>query len=170
MQVTSLFHIAIKTAKPEATKRFFEAVLGMSEAPRPPFEFPGFWMQLSTPYGGALFHVYTGHAALGNDGLVPTGSGAIDHVALTAHGFDEMKARCREWAIPFRERTVPGLPLWQIFVYDPNGIQYELNFHSPCEEQAGSRVDPANFPKAGLEWFDASAYARFESAPGTAAS
>ena len=89
MPATSLFHIAIKTGRPEATKRFYEQVFGMSESPRPPFEFPGYWMQLDTPHGGSIFHIYTGSAALGNDGRVPTGSGAIDHIALSAHGFGQ---------------------------------------------------------------------------------
>ncbi|HKU97850.1 MAG TPA: VOC family protein [Vineibacter sp.] len=164
MPATSLFHIAIKTGKPDATRRFYEQVFGMTEAPRPPFEFPGYWMQLSTPYGGSIFHVYTGPAALGNDGRVPVGSGAIDHIALSAHGFAETRARCRALGIPYRERSVPGFPLWQLFAYDPNGIQFELNFHSAFEAREGVEVDPDNFIKAGLEWFDPRVYRQFETA------
>jgi catechol 2,3-dioxygenase-like lactoylglutathione lyase family enzyme len=164
MPATSLFHIAIKTGRPEATKRFYEQVFGMSESPRPPFEFPGYWMQLSTPYGGAIFHVYTGSAALAGDGHVPTGSGAIDHVALSAHGFGEARERCRTLGVPYRERSVPGFPLWQLFCYDPNGIQFELNFHSAFEARQGVVVDPDNFVQAGLEWFDPQAYRQFEKA------
>ena len=151
MPATSLFHIAIKTGKPEATKRFYEQVFAMSESPRPLFEFPGYWMQLNTPHGGSIFHIYTGHAALGTDGRVPTGSGAIDHIALSAHGFAATRA-------------VPGFPLWQLFCYDPNGIQFELNFHSAYEDRGGVTVDPDNWVKAGSEWFDLEAYRQFETA------
>jgi catechol 2,3-dioxygenase-like lactoylglutathione lyase family enzyme len=164
MPATNLFHIAIKTGKPEATKRFYEQVFGMVESPRPPFEFPGYWMQLNTPHGGSIFHIYTGSAALGNDGRVPTGSGAIDHIALSAYGFGETRERCRSLGVPYRERSVPGFPLWQLFSYDPNGIQFELNFHSAFEERQGVAVDPNNFLKAGLEWFDPGAYRQFETA------
>ncbi len=164
MPATTLFHIAIKTGKPEASKRFYEQVIGMIEAPRPAFEFPGYWMQLSTPYGGSIFHVYTGSAALDNSGQIPTGSGAIDHIALSAVGFSEMRERCRASNIPYRERTVPGFPLWQLFCYDPNGIQFEMNFHSGFEERQGVFVDPDNWVKAGLEWFDPDAYRQFETA------
>jgi catechol 2,3-dioxygenase-like lactoylglutathione lyase family enzyme len=164
MPATGLFHIAIKTGKPEATKRFYEQVFGMVESPRPPFEFPGYWMQLNTPHGGSIFHIYTGSAAIGNDGRVPTGSGAIDHIALSAYGFGETRERCRALGVPYRERSVPGLPLWQLFSYDPNGIQFELNFHSAFEERQGVAVDPDNFLKAGLEWFDPEAYRQFETA------
>lgn len=164
MPATSLFHIAIKTGKPEATKRFYEQVFAMSESPRPLFEFPGYWMQLDTPHGGSIFHIYTGHAALGNDGRVPTGSGAIDHIALSAHGFGATRERCRALRIPYRERSVPGFPLWQLFCYDPNGIQFELNFHSAYEDREGVTVDPDNWVKAGTQWFDAEAYRQFETA------
>lgn len=162
MPATNLFHIAIKTSKPEVTKRFYEQVFGMTESPRPPFEFPGYWMQLNTPHGGSILHLYTGDAALGNDGRVPKGTGAIDHIALSAHGFDETRRRLRALGIPYRERTVPGTPLWQIFTHDPNGVHFELNFHSAHEAREGVSVDPNNFLKAGLEWFDPEAYRQFE--------
>jgi catechol 2,3-dioxygenase-like lactoylglutathione lyase family enzyme len=164
MPATSLFHIAIKTGKPEATKRFYEQVFAMSESPRPLFEFPGYWMQLNTPHGGSIFHIYTGHAALGTDGRVPTGSGAIDHIALSAHGFAATRERCQALRIPYRERSVPGFPLWQLFCYDPNGIQFELNFHSAYEDRGEVTVDPDNWVKAGSEWFDPEAYRQFEMA------
>ena len=164
MQVTGLFHVAIKTARPEATKNFYEQVLGMSEAPRPNFEFPGFWMQVDTPQGGALFHIYTGDAAKSSDGTVAVGTAAIDHVSVSAVGFDEMRKRCRKLNVPFRERVVPGFPLWQLFVYDPNGVQFELQFHKAAEERPGVGVDPDNFVKAGEEWFDPAAYEQYETA------
>ena len=158
MQITSLFHVAIKTARPAATKDFYEKIFGMTEAPRPPFEFPGFWMQLATPYGGAIFHVYAGHAAEGKDGTVPAGSGAIDHIALSAHGFVEIRKRCNANRIPYRERTVPNLPLCQLFVYDPNGVQFELNFNTGSESLPKGAIDPNNFPKAGIDWFNPEDY------------
>ncbi|MES2941049.1 MAG: VOC family protein [Pseudomonadota bacterium] len=164
MPATSLFHVAIKTGRPEATKRFYEQVFGMTESPRPLFEFPGYWMQLSTPHGGSIFHIYTGAAALGADGQVPMRSGAIDHIALSAHGFGDTRERCRALGIPYRERAVPGFPLWQLFCYDPNGIQFELNFHSAHEDRDGVAVDPDNWVKAGSEWFDPEAYRQFDAA------
>ena len=162
MPTTSLFHIVIKTGKPEATRRFYEQVFGMSESRRPLFEFPGYWMQLNTPHGGSIFHIYTGTAALGNDGRIPTGGGAIDHIALSAHGFADTRERLRALGIPYRERSVPGFPLWQLFCYEPNGIQFELNFHSAFEERPEVAVDPDNYVKAGLEWFDPEALRQFE--------
>ncbi len=164
MQVTGLFHVAIKTARPEATRNFYKHILGMSEAPRPNFEFPGFWMQVNTPTAGAIFHIYTGDAARSRDGTVAVGSAAIDHIAVCAVGFEAMRKRCRDFGVPYRERVVPGYPLWQLFVYDPNGVQFELQFHKANEERPGVTVDPENFVKAGEEWFDPAAYERFDAA------
>lgn len=160
MQVTSLFHISIKTARPGATKRFYGEVLGMTEAPRPPFEFPGFWLQMNTSYGGVPIHFYTGTAALDEDGSVPFGSGAVDHIALTAHGFEDMRLRCQRLGVPYRERTVPSLTLCQLFFYDPNGVQLEINFNA-LSEQPAPDIDPSNFPPAGARWFQAAAYSRW---------
>ena len=162
MQIANLFHVAIKTGQPTATKRFFIEAFGMSESPRPPFEFPGFWLQTNSPHGGPMFHIYTGEAALGADGRVPFGSGSIDHIALSAHGFGTLRDRLQRLDVPYRERVVPHTPLWQLFTYDPNGIQFEFNFHSEAEDE-GLAIDPDNFPKAGLEWFDSSAYEKFQS-------
>lgn len=165
MPITNLFHIAIKTSKPEATKRFYEQIFGMVEAARPAFNFPGYWMQLSTPQGGSILHLYTGDSALDNDGRVPQGTGAIDHIALSAHGFGETRQRLRTLGIPYRERTIPGTALWQLFTYDPNGVQFELNFHSANEAGDGISIDPENaLESAGMNWFDPGPYRQFEKA------
>lgn len=155
-------HISIKTGKADVTRRFYERVFGMVEAQRPPFEFPGFWMQLGTASGGSIFHIYTGDAALDKDGNVPVGSKAVDHIALSATGFGETRQLLKDLRIPFGERPVPGLPIWQIFFYDPNGIQFELQYHSKAEARDGVQVDPDNWIPAGREWFDENAYRQFE--------
>lgn len=160
MQVTSLFHVSIKTQKPVATQKFYKEVLGMVDAPRPPFEFPGFWLQLPTSVGQVPLHFYTGHAALNDDGSAPVRSGSIDHLAFTAHGFSEMRARCKKMGVPYRERTVPSLTLVQLFFYDPNGIQLELNFNSISEEPLPV-IDASNFPRAGGDWFDVASVAHW---------
>lgn len=158
---TSLFHIAIKTGKPEATKRFYEQVFGMAESPRPPFEFPGYWMQLYTPYGGPLAHLYR-LGGLRQRRAHTDGQRAIDHIALSAYGFGETRERCRSLGIPYRERSMPGFPRLATLLLRSQRHPVELNFHSAYEERQGVAVDPNNFLKAGLEWFDPEAYRQFE--------
>ncbi len=152
MQVTSLFHVSIKTQKPNASVRFHKEVLGMEEAPRPPFEFPGVWLKLNTSVGEVPLHLYTEDAALNDDGTVPEGRGVVDHLAFAAHGFEEMRERCARLGVDYRERRIPSLMLVQLFFYDPNGVQIELNFNATSEETL-SDINPENFPRAGGNWF-----------------
>jgi catechol 2,3-dioxygenase-like lactoylglutathione lyase family enzyme len=61
MQVTSLFHVAIKTPDLDATVKFYTEVLGMELANRPNFGFPGAW--LAQPGGPPIIHIYAGSAS-----------------------------------------------------------------------------------------------------------
>jgi hypothetical protein len=41
-----------------------------------------------------------------------------------------MRARLQDARLPFRERVVPGGPLSQLFVPDPEGVLVEINFRN----------------------------------------
>jgi hypothetical protein len=56
------------------------------------------------------------------------GSGAVDHVAFFATDLSAMMARLQAAGVVWRERTVPGVGLHQVFLYDPSGVMVELNF------------------------------------------
>lgn len=127
-----LLHIAIKTGDLVATRAFYLDVLGLQEMHRPDFGYPGAWLGLPGP--GPIFHIYAGGPALGPAGQAPYGTAAIDHVSLTARGYHGFAARLRQHNIPFREFIVPGTPLWQLFAYDPSGVQIELTFDSRHED------------------------------------
>ncbi len=93
MPVSGLLHVAIKTNDLNATIRFYCDMVGLTEAARPDFGYPGAW--LAAPEGGAIIHVYAGGPALGAEGRAPQGSAAIDHVSLTARGYHEYVDRFR---------------------------------------------------------------------------
>jgi len=131
--ITGLFHVAIKTADLERTRRFYLDMLGLAEVPRPDFGYPGAWIGVKMPGGAAIVHIYAGGPALGPNGVAPKGSAAIDHISLTATGYHDFVARFREAGIPFREFIVPGTTLWQLFAYDPSGVQLELTFDARGE-------------------------------------
>src|SRR5256885_10389571 len=46
IHVKSFDHVTIICADPEATRRFYVDLLGMSRVSRPAFRFPGLWFQL----------------------------------------------------------------------------------------------------------------------------
>ena len=134
MQLTSLEHCAIRTVKLEETKDFYTEALGLRIGDRPDFPFPGYWLYLGDT---AVVHL-VGIDPDDPQGLIDTlgevdidslaGTGSFDHVAFTAGDAPELLDRLRRLGVPFRERQVPDLDLFQIFLEDPNGVTLEVNY------------------------------------------
>ena len=94
----------------------------------------------------------TGGPALGASGIAPRGTGAIDHISLSCSGYRDFVARFKDAGLPFREFIVPGTTLWQLFVYDPSGVQLEITFEAAKER--GPEPDMKNRPYvAGSSFF-----------------
>src|SRR4051794_2143911 len=135
----TLSHYSIRTTDLDATRHFYESVLGLTVGPRPDFPFPGLWMYRGdhSDMGNAAVHVI-GLDRNDPEGLKKylgdrdlqslQGSGAVDHVAFFAEGLPKMLAHLRGLGITPRQRTVPSLGLHQLFLDDPNGVVVELNF------------------------------------------
>ena len=141
----SLNHFSIRTMDLDATRDFYERVLGLTVGPRPDFPFPGLWMYRGDhgDIANAVVHII-GMDPNDPEGLQkylgdrdPTslkGTGAVDHVAFTADGLARMLAHLKQLGFPVRQRTVPSIGLHQLFLDDPNGVVVELNY--PASEQA----------------------------------
>jgi catechol 2,3-dioxygenase-like lactoylglutathione lyase family enzyme len=156
--ITGLFHVAIKTADLDQTRRFYCGLLGLAEAARPDFGYPGAWIAVPTPVGEAIIHIYAGGPALGAAGKAPLGTAAIDHISLTATGYHDFIARFRRAGIDWREFLVPNTTYWQLFVYDPNGVQLELTFDGRAETGAPPDMSDERRYIAGASFFDAGRY------------
>lgn len=143
-----LLHISVKTADVPATVSFYRDLLGMIEVDRPAFDFPGAWLATPPPARGILVHLYGGETALDENGAVPTGSGAIDHVAITAVGFQEMRNKIIASGKNWRQNVPPGTQIWQLFLRDPNGILIELTFDGAKENGPAPCRDNGH-------WYDA---------------
>jgi catechol 2,3-dioxygenase-like lactoylglutathione lyase family enzyme len=139
MAIGRLDHYSVRTTDVETSERFYSEVLGFTSGPRPPFDFPGAWLYTGDPQkdGIPVVHIVgvnpdsaeNVRAYLGERReLSPADTGAVDHIAFRATGLDEMRARCKKLKVPFRERSVPGSKLYQIFVKDPDGVTIELNY------------------------------------------
>ncbi len=100
-------------------------MLGLKNGFRPPVSFPGCWL-----YCGEypVVHLVLHADAIGGGSSRDTGS--FDHVAFTADDFSGTRERLQKLGIAFREQQVPGAPVWQLFVEDPNRVMIELNFAS----------------------------------------
>lgn len=147
MPVGRLDHYSIRTFDIEASRRFYTEVMGFTAGFRPPFDFPGLWL-----YNGAQYPETTGVVhIIGIDPDNPQGlkdylgdrdpaslegTGTVDHMAFTATGLGDMRARLARHGVAFRERTVPSLGIHQVFFEDPSGVTLELNY--PAAEAAAA--------------------------------
>jgi catechol 2,3-dioxygenase-like lactoylglutathione lyase family enzyme len=151
--VNGLFHIAVKTANLESSLAFYKDVLGLKEVARPNFGYPGAWLACPGLSGGAIIHLYAGGPALGADGVVNTGTAAIDHISLACSGFHAFRERFAVRGLLWREFLVPGTTLWQLFVYDPSGVQMELTFEGALESGEPPDMTPGHAYVAGSSFF-----------------
>jgi len=137
-------HVLIQTADIASTVDWYTRVLGMTAGHTPDFRFPVQWLYLGDR---DVVHVTEGGAAtsenrkryVGQQSEALSGTGVIDHVAFRCTGLKDMLAHLRGLGVDFRERQVDDQGLYQLFLFDPNGIKVELNFANA--EAAGMRAE-----------------------------
>lgn len=134
MPITHMQHYMVLAKDLEKTRAFYCDVLGLRDGERPPFRFKGLWI-----YAGdvACIHVAerasydeTSRTAANPANPNDHGSGSVDHIAFAATDFDELVGRFDKHGVKYRVTQVPGRPLRQLFVFDPDGIQIEINIRS----------------------------------------
>ena len=143
MSVSTLDHCSIRTVKLAETCAFYVDLLGMTDGERPDFDFPGNWLYLD---GKPVVHLvgvdpddpsglqeYLGGPI---DAATLQGSGAFDHIAFRAKDPAALIARLKSDGYAYRERQVPGMDLFQVFIEDPNGITVELNYWGEDQQAA----------------------------------
>ena len=125
MSLSGLDHVLVLTDDLEATRAFYCDALGLEVGERPPLEFPGYWLYLG---GVPCLHVadreaYRAHAAT----LGLRVGDAVDHVAFTGAGYEQVAERLEAAGVDAVTNTVSGAGLRQLFLTDPNGVRVELN-------------------------------------------
>jgi len=119
MPATAMNHFTILTDDVPGTVAFYRETIGLTDGPRPPFDFPGAWLYAG---GQPILHVIGGRPA---DDLKP---GVIDHMAFSAVGLSDTLARLTALNIQHTCRRQAGAGTWQVFFFDPNGARVELDF------------------------------------------
>lgn len=132
MPITHMQHYMVLSRDLEKTRAFYCDVLGLRVGPRPPFEFDGFWI-----YTGDVAAVHVaGQTSYEDAGRVKepasarNGSGSVDHIAFAADNYDELVASFEKHGVKYRATRVPDSDLRQLFVFDPDGIQIEINIRA----------------------------------------
>jgi len=123
--VLALEHVTIRCAQLQRTRDFYVDCLGLEEGARPAFAFRGYWLYLG---GVPVVHLVEAADRPAEREIVSEGTGSFDHLAFRGDDAAALKVRLEKAGLAFRERTVPGGALSQIFVRDPEGVLVEINF------------------------------------------
>jgi catechol 2,3-dioxygenase-like lactoylglutathione lyase family enzyme len=135
MGLLHLEHFLIQCADVAATRDWYVNTLGFEDGPHPDFKFPVCWLYLN---GRDVIHITEGgkntsanrKAYLGQQSDALEGTGVIDHMAFRCAGLKDMMERLSTRSVEFKRRQVNDQGLFQLFLFDPNGVKIELNFEA----------------------------------------
>jgi catechol 2,3-dioxygenase-like lactoylglutathione lyase family enzyme len=144
MPLSHIEHFLLQTADMEGTRRWYVDVLGMRVGPNPDFKFPVFWLYLGDK---DVVHVTEGGKGVsenrrkyvGQQSDAVSGTGVVDHIAFRATGLRDMIEHLKKLNVDFKQRRVDDQGLYQLFMFDPNGVKVELNYAS--DEAVGLRAE-----------------------------
>ena len=153
MPLSHMEHFLLQTEDIEATKDWYVKVLGLRVGPCPDFKFPVYWLYLGDR---DVLHITTGgknvsdnrKKYVGQESDATRGTGVIDHVAFRATGLGGMIEQLKSGGIEFKERQVDDQGLYQLFLFDPNGVKVELNFANSEAKNRKAPVMAATFDRA----------------------
>ena len=135
MTVLALEHVNIRSADPERTVAFFRDVLLMQVGPPPGGQGRAAWAYAEN--GVPVVHIGSADSAYPTDASIPfspaAGGGAVHHVALNCVDFEGVKARLTSFDLNYVEHDSLLSGVRQIFVSEPNGILFELNFRDQAK-------------------------------------
>lgn len=120
MPITAFDHVNVRTTKLDEMITWYGDVLGFYAGPRPDFPFPGAWLYMGDH---ALVHL----VAVDND-LAEPENVSLEHFALRATGLKEFLAKLERQSIVARVSNVPGLPIVQVNIFDPEGNHIHVDF------------------------------------------
>ncbi len=119
MTIQAMNHFTVLARDLAATRAFYIGLLGLSDGPRPPFDFPGAWLYVGDQ---AVLHIIAGRT------LPDPPAGVLDHMAFSASDLAGTVARLKANNIDYVLRRQAGSGPWQLFCHDPNGAKVELDF------------------------------------------
>src|SRR3954467_7794607 len=152
MPLAFMEHFLIQSADIEKTKDWWVNVLGMRVGPSPDFKFPVYWLYVGdrdvlhiTQGGGNVSEKRMKY--LGQQSQAAEGSGVIDHIGFRATGLEDTIERLGKLGIDFKERQVDDQGLYQLFLFDPNGVKVELNFSASEVKGRKAQVMASELPE-----------------------
>ena len=120
MPITAFDHVNLRTAQLSEMIAFYGEVLELHPGKRADFDFPGAWLYLGDQ---ALIHLVEVSAP-----LTAQPNPTLEHFALRATGLAEFRALLDSKNIAHRLATVPGMPVVQVNLHDPDGNHIHVDF------------------------------------------
>ncbi len=120
MQVRSLDHVNLRTARLAEMIDWYGDVLGLRPGPRPEFSFGGAWLYIGELAGIHLVEV--------SDMPAPGPDLRLEHFALGATGLPEFLEKLKAKGVAYDLRRVPGFPIVQVNLRDPDGNHIHVDF------------------------------------------
>ncbi|MBX5196598.1 glyoxalase [Rhizobium sp. NZLR10] len=117
-----LDHVTIDTRDASRMIGFLNAVLGVEEGYRPPFDSPGHWLYLDER---PVIHL----SLTSRSTDFPPG--IFNHVAFSLYEFGAALERIKASGYRYEYYDIPDTDLGQIFVHGPEGVKIELQYKRP---------------------------------------
>ena len=124
MSLIKLDHVNIRTADLDGMIGFYEEFLGLRRGSRPAFSNPGAWLYCGTQ---AVIHLVEVDATL------HPGQLQIEHFAFAATDMGNFLARLDASEVDYRLAVVPGTPIIQVNLHDPDGNHLHVDFDTGRE-------------------------------------
>jgi catechol 2,3-dioxygenase-like lactoylglutathione lyase family enzyme len=120
MPLTAFDHVNIRTGQLDVLIAWYGEVLGLHPGRRPEFGFPGAWLYLDER---ALVHL------VGVEGTPRAGDDlTLEHFAFRATDMPAFLARLKARGIEHSIDPVPGFPIVQVNLRDPDGNHIHVDF------------------------------------------
>ena len=127
-------HFTINTDRLAETRQFY-AELGLEPGPRPNFAVDGLWLYAE---GKPILHV------IERQSLPEERRGVLDHMAFFSTNIQEAVDWVKSKGLRCRLQRAPEpFNIWQMFFFDPNGCEVELDFaptEAPPREWQGKNM------------------------------
>ena len=116
-----LDHVNVRTANLQGMVDWYGRMLGMTTGRRPDFDFPGAWL-----YAGddPIIHLVGRDKAPSSD----DGDLRLEHFAISATGLGDLIDRARASGERYKLLRVPGFPIIQVNLWDPDGNHIHIDF------------------------------------------
>jgi len=120
MQLAAFDHVNVRTANLDAMIAWYGDILGLTPGRRPDFNFPGAWLYLGD-------HPYI-HLVGVSQAPEAAGNVTLEHFAFRASGMKEFLSRLDARGIAHTVDFVPGFPVVQVNLHDPDGNHIHVDF------------------------------------------